>query len=518
MDIRTKIVTMSPDEHHVQFLSFYGAYDETTEKFGANNNPVYTDKLSLRHDLRNMSIKEIQQMILLRSEDVSFRSALKSYTQHLHTEFKKKINIIHNMNKNKQHTLQNKIKNNNYQILVHMITDPNSPQVWRRMTINGTTNMMQFDKILRKTFCLGIHSSYFKIPLNNKYFDIEIPHAQSKYFTKEILLFNGIKGSTDNYCFQHLYKPYSFPINHLLFGHIAPIFFDISKNIKTKNKIPFDQFKQDFFPGFYSKYSKESLHQIFDYDARYSNFYIDRNDCFQWCYDLGDNYIFNIYVEQIEKVKSKQNIFVCKYLNGSSCAPPEDIGSVEDWYKCILLCYGYKLNEINPSNSMIENGYKNKNIFYKWLKSTFKQHYEVFGLANSKTYLRYASMNKYQFDNYMKCNVISKLEMSKIRNISKNKLKRNIKTDNIPFYFPYFPINDCISSKIPILNTTTNCSKEFPILKRMQRNLLKLKYCSFCNRNNIKLRLCSKCKDVYYCSRSCQKRSWLCHRTLCLKC
>eukprot|EP01084_Bolivina_argentea_P278722 476298_1 len=489
MNNKTLVNFMSADRACAYFLASNGEYNPQSGKLGGAGKQVYTDKLSFPHILHGLSSKEIAEMIHLLSDDVKFQSVMGVHSSCLHNEFIKQLKAIHSAQKN------NKFIKRNYKILAHMVTAPDAPQVWRRMIIGGATNMKQFDSILRKAFGFGTHSSYFKIPLNNKYFIIDKKTKKlkdihtgynSKYFRKKILLFNGIKGSMDNYCFQHLYKPYSISMECLLFGHIAPIFYNLYKNNENINKIPFDQFKKHFFPGFNgNKYSRRTIA-----DTRWSNFDLTRNDCIQFVYDLGDQYSFNIYVEEIGKITNENDTITCEYLGGSSCGPPEDIGGAYDWYQCILLCYGYSLKQIRATPSLIE-AYKNGKDVYEWIRRTTPEYYDIFCLADSEQYLSYSEMKKHPFNLFIRRNVLSRLETSKLilyKN-KKSKLMKRINTDGMPFYFPYLVIDHGVNAWLSSLNNEYN-RINMKYIRRKKSNMIKLKYCLFCEKNDVKLKIC----------------------------
>eukprot|EP01084_Bolivina_argentea_P195568 335452_1 len=453
--LTTHIKCWAVNDNSAYFTSFNGKYDEDIGKFGADKGGrVNMDYLTIRYNLHQLSIEGIQEMVYLQSEDQLFRDSLQFYTSYLQKEFKKQINVFM-----KQKSLR-KLKKYNYQVLVHMVTDPDSPQLWRRLNVNGSITMKQFDEILRESFHFGRHSSYFKIPLNNKYFNMYTYKGDdSKYIKQEIILLNLMKESIDKYCFEHFYKPFSMKMEHLLFGQIAPIFNKLYKKYPNAKKTPFDIFKQKYYPGFYSKYDSyltEEKQEIFDFDARFNNFTFDRNDCFRWCYDLGDRYICNIYIENRIKNQNTKQVTFCEYINGETCPPPESMGGPDDWYKCILMCHGVSYKQIvrdfGPPH-LLGNWCKNKGEFYDWLKHGNKEYYDIICLANKQRYLTYFGMNEHQFNHYIKTNIKFKegTQTSKYYKLQKNFIKY-IKSDCDHFCCPYLPMIKTIKHNIFILN------------------------------------------------------------------
>jgi len=156
---------------------------------------------------------------------------------------------------------------------------------------------------------------------------------------------------------------------------------------------------------------------------------------------------------------------------------------------------------------------KSKEEFYKWFKSTNSAYYDIQCLANSQQYLAYSSMKKAEFLSYIQSIISTKSSKLKMK---RNKLIQNLINPRKPFYFPYLPIHFGVERGLISLNETIKTENEkIYALKRTKSNTLNLKYCTLCKRNDVKLRLCGDCLSVYYCSKHCQKISWLDHRHIC---
>jgi hypothetical protein len=87
--------------------------------------------------------------------------------------------------------------------------------------------------------------------------------------------------------------------------------------------------------------------------------------------------------------------------------------------------------------------------------------------------------------------------------IIKNRMKYLIESE---FYekLPILSIQEWLSTNNVVFSDDPNFFKS-PIDK----------CCSYCKKSDTKLKVCSRCKAVYYCSKECQKASWLNHKKEC---
>ena len=131
----------------------------------------------------------------------------------------------------------------------------------------------------------------------------------------------------------------------VMIGQIAPFFQPF-----RKRPIPKDNFMQKFYPFLYYSLLSERANDKFGFkyehennQSHLENGVYNRRDCFQFVYDIGNQWIHNVYFENSTPITNcryyHKDAIYCKYLNGFTMCPPEDNGGIFRYYYSLLKCY-----------------------------------------------------------------------------------------------------------------------------------------------------------------------------------
>ena len=423
------------------------------------------------------SHRNANEWLLNRRSNIKIQKQAKEYKLYLMNKFEE---ILINKYSNKKNI------NATYYLYIHLITHPQSPQIWRRMKVNGRMTLKQFDEAIR--CCLGFQTGHnYEFRFNFDTFKDEdrmkLKTPPNRFIDHDFRLFND---EIDNHVDRIIYRltkdgSITMDIGQLLMGQILSLY-EINAN-NTRNKIPFDEFMYTHYKQYFDIYSLIMLnHKGFKYDKKMSfkNFNYNIPNTFQWIYDLGNDWRSNIYVEYVEYNDNNNDIKRnwCEYICGSGITPPDNLGDFEDFYLMCLKCldkYKYDINE-----------FKTKKDFYEWINGESEQ------MKRWKSV--YLDKNEWNTQIYPQW-------------------VTNIK----PYFKPYnINIDECF--KWTVLESNIQCFMENKVykLKILRRNIRNNRKCNNCKTRLKTLYKCKRCRRVRYCTKKCQKISWkYCHRFEC---
>ena len=174
--------------------------------------------------------------------------------------------------------------------------------------------------------------------------------------------------------------------------------------------------------------------------------------------------------------------------------PPNDVAGMEAFKWSLEKCH------YNPyAMKMHIGGWKVPNDIYSWMRDTEKGYFD-FSCLMGKNKQR---VRKFLIP-FFKSN-------PRINHKTKKNIIKQLNSDQ-PFWFPYRELPD-IQIHLNKLNKVY-----FKKWKSMMRKYSKLNEddkCEYCYNKNWKLKYCKGCKNVRYCSRKCQKKHWIKHKTHC---
>eukprot|EP01084_Bolivina_argentea_P153329 267367_1 len=308
--------------------------------------------------------------------------------------------------------------NHNYTLFIHCVTNPNGPQIWRKVSLNGRLTLQQVDQLLQLIIGYGFtginHMTEFRINFNNNKLTNKIgleflkDHLETWNIRNELVIFDTklIDKSSDGIVYRNIRANCSVPINKIYFGQIAELFLN-KQSLYTNNTKPFDPFYDKYYSNLYTKSSNGQEYKFID--AKH-NFSFNRNDCFQYVYDWGEEWIYNIYV--IDKQTNEKDNIWSALIDGQTWCPPNDISAMEAYKWCLTKCH------YDPQGLQIEVGdYKSPDDVYNWMEKTSKTYYDYQCLMTQNGY----SMRKYLIENFKVNNSINIKERNKII----NRLKSN---------------------------------------------------------------------------------------------
>lgn len=224
--------------------------------------------------------------------------------------------------------------NREYTLFIHLITHPKSPQIWRKIKVHGSISMKELSNVIRLAMnwaqyanaqfgdflnCdrfsfSSQHTHRFRLQLGTilaKFPQLR-NHAWLKPSKKHKLFENfiGIRDPSQHTldgCIWDGWLGTELDANDILLGQIAPFFINNNDNKDSSNThpIPNDTFLHTFYPKYYQflqKHSKKAFNFEFnqtenDMTSILDNCVYNRSDCLQWVYDIGCQWIHNIYFE-----------------------------------------------------------------------------------------------------------------------------------------------------------------------------------------------------------------------------
>eukprot|EP01084_Bolivina_argentea_P042577 78511_1 len=332
----------------------------------------------------------------------------------------------------------------------------------------------------------------FRINCNNNTLTKKIPLELYKDYLNESALRNElvvydtshIDDYLDGVVFRSLRSYCSAPIKKIYLGQICDLFLN-KQSVYSDETIPFDPFYDKYYSN---KHCNKCKYKFID--AK-SNFSYVRDDCFQYVYDWGEEFIYNIYV--IDKRNNYNKYFMSRFIEGKTMCPPNDIGGMEA-FKWIL----EKCHYNTVKTYVCVNNFKTVNDVYQWMSNTTNVYYKYACLMdkNNKT-VRKALISALQ-QNY-----------DTFHSGNRQKIINRLKS-NKPFWFPY--------RELPNIQYFTDklCTKYMMYWKnKLKKYEQKDRTCQFCGNSCWKTKYCSKCKCVMYCSRKCQKKDWISHKKSC---
>eukprot|EP01084_Bolivina_argentea_P153330 267371_1 len=227
----------------------------------------------------------------------SYHSNYKQYQEYLYK-------VLQKNTFKSQHEL-----NYNYTLFIHCVTNPNGPQIWRKVLLNGRLTLKQVDKLL--SYIIGYaftgksHMTEFRINFNNNKITDKIPldlwkdYLNEHHIRNELVIFDTNHDEIDRpdcLVYAHMRANCTAPIEKIYFGQIAELFLN-KQSLYTNDNIPFDPFYDKYYGNLYPFPNQKRYKFI---NAKH-NFSFNRNDCFQYVYDWGEEWIYNIYVIDRQK-------------------------------------------------------------------------------------------------------------------------------------------------------------------------------------------------------------------------
>ena len=207
----------------------------------------------------------------------------------------------------------------------------------------------------------------------------------------------------------------------------------------------------------------------------------------------GDQWIHNIYFEASNPC-SKLHFYdktatYCKYMNGFTMTPPDDIGGLQDFYLSLLKCYDCYNDKVGDFGS--------KTQIYEWMQQTAPVHFHV--------------TCKSQYDD----------TLSDKQNRKRHLMAKKKNNNFMPKWNPY-----CFKRgyELTVVTSLKQLNKELRKIHKQQsrkwheNNIVKKKRCLYgdCMTTEKRLKRCKNCFSASYCSRKCQKKHWNVHREKCL--
>eukprot|EP01084_Bolivina_argentea_P005632 10615_1 len=431
------------------------------------------DYVHIHLDLNHFKTrKDAHEWLIHRRSNIYVQQQAKQYKQYLQQQFHKLL-----MSRNSKKYIRK-----TYNLYIHIITELDAPQIWRRIKINGRMTLAQFDDTIK--MCLGFGSfknSEFRF--NLKYMK-NIKKPPNKYISKELRITNDKIWNHHDRMILRLTKDgtVTMNMNQILMGQIMGLF---KVNFhKTKGKVPIDIFMQKYYKQ-YSRYyhaimSSHLYQYTFDNNLRNLNFNYDLKNTFQWIYDLGNDWRCNVYLEEIDNDIVTKNKCM-KYVTGSGIVPPESLGDFEDWKNMLLKCMGLYDKPIN--------GTKTAKDFYDWQKR------ETSGIFLDTSYM----------------------ELWMIKNNWNGNMYPEWMGNSFPLFKPYnLNITEFFLSEFREQSSVYMKQNKTGEMKRLRSTIKQNKFCQQCCSMIGKLKRCKKCQLVFYCSKRCQKLSWnKYHRLVC---
>eukprot|EP01084_Bolivina_argentea_P043739 80551_1 len=439
---------------------------------------MHVDSAHLHLDLDHfVTYENALKYIDTNRHDIEYQYLARNYKLCLHYIFAQKLKQFNSL---KRHI------NKRYTLFIHAVTLPQSPQVWRRIKINGSCTLLQFDEIINQLIGFGRGHNYeFRFNLiQNKHFQNAIKNIK----TGHSLIRQGELRMTNLQIPNHvdrivnrltLHDATSMDIGEILIGQIFSLY--DTEFERFHNKIPYDEFMDTHYPEYYRLFSdlQHSKGYTFDRNMRYDNFSYD-NDCLQWIYDMGSDWRFNIYVEHIEDINLDiyENTRSVEYIDGSGIAIPDDVGNFEDWYLLLL-------KSLNKYMFLVCDMKTSKEV-YDWIKNHQSNKYYC------QTWLDSNGWNCRLFPEWL------------------DKMK-------YPYLKPYnINMNEYMSRLMMERSLMCLLDEDRMDLRKLRLNITKNKQCFYCQSFKGKLQKCSACRQRLYCSKSCQKKSWKnSHRYVC---
>eukprot|EP01083_Nonionella_stella_P004065 11721_1 len=388
--------------------------------------------------------------------------------------------------------------NYNYTLFIHCVTNPNGPQIWRKVVLNGRLTLKQVDQLFK--FIIGYevtgiaHMTEFRINCDNNKITNKIPldlyqdHLNEARLRNELIVFDTteIDKWPDGIAHRYRRGNCTAPIADIYLGQVADLYLN-KHSVYQDDAIPFDPFYDEYYHNLFP-FPNGTAYKFVDAKC---NFSYNKTDCFQYIYDWGEEWCYNVYV--LDKVKNTKDTFLCKMQDGKTMCPPNDIASLESWKWCLKKCY-YDAHALPME---VGGSFKEPNDIYKWMQKTAKQYYDYQCLMGK---------NSSKMRSFLR-RVLS--QNNKIKKSVKMKMIKQLKSGQ-PFWFPYRELLDVE----PHLD---KLCREYMIVwnEKLKRYKKRNKCCDYCGNTKWKMKMCRRCKCVMYCSRNCQKTHWCVHKTSC---
>ena len=397
--------------------------------------------------------------------------------------------------------------NYNYTLFVHCVTNPNGPQIWRKLVLNGRLTLKAVDCALKAVIGYGLpelshstksgiaHMTDFRFNLNQlKMSEIfNSIYLRTTHLRNEMVVFDtdDVNEFADGMVYRKLRGNCTAPISQIHFGEIADLYLNTNSEYK-ENAVPFDAFYDKYYRGLYD----ENQYEFVD---NQTNFSFTKTDCFQYGYDWGEEWTFNIYV--VEKHKNVDNGFFSRFVDGKGVRPPNDVGSIEAYKWILEKCH------FDPYALKMEVGdFKVPQDVYEWLCTAGKSYFDywclmgTYGVSGQNRNARNRLISFFRSNDSLDRNVRKKI----INELQSGR----------PFLCPYRPLQ--LSEIMELLKRlNVQCAAEWNRkLKRCRRKNKqsrdgrKRKRCANCGNSKWTLKKCRRCQHAVYCSRRCQKVHW----------
>ena len=153
---------------------------------------LISDGVNFHLDLLNLcNIKKAKKYLNNLRHNVIYHNLLYKYKLFLQSVFFDYLQKYNNLNENINRT---------YNLFIYLVTHPSSPQIWRRIRINGQISLCQFDEILCNLFFGNRGHNYeFRFNLNmNSLIKCDLKYIEKNNQFKQLFSKNGFKFEFDN--------------------------------------------------------------------------------------------------------------------------------------------------------------------------------------------------------------------------------------------------------------------------------------------------------------------------------
>ena len=462
------IIGTDPEAEDVKWIRVMNITEEKDQVVnGKVQLQITYDELVYHYKLHGHANKIAAMRCIQFKMSTHYVSLYKSHQEYLYYMFRK-------------HTFKSQHElNHNYTLMIHCVTNPNGPQIWRKAVVNGRLTLKQLDDDIQAY--IGYvhrvaHLTEFRFNLSGCGFSHKLK-APPANLDSTLVVFD--PKHIDDYADGRVYRlargNCTPPIRDIYFGQVADLYLN-RQTLYTQRTVPFDPFYEQYYRG---------LNAVVD-PTRYTfidskaNFSFIKNDCFQFAYDWGEEWVYNVYV--LDKSVNEHDAFFSHFVSGKGAHPPNDVGGMSA-YKWILRKLHYEPHALKKD----VGEFKTQNEVYEWLM-LFDQYSDYWCLMEKDA------------------RWFRELLIDLFNRTARKKLVKQLQSGR-PFLCPYRPVPD--------LNLP-RCAWNVRLMKRWNRMLSRYnsrgKRCVQCGNAQWRMKRCRRCRSApLYCSRTCQKLYWKSH-------